>query len=74
MRIIDSDGHFHEPHYLFEEYMEKNDWGKRPRVLKIQGHSMEDGVGSWRERLGREFPCPSTRDSLENGWFLFRHR
>lgn len=43
MRVIDSDGHFHEPHYLFDEYIEKEYWSKRPRVVKIQGHSMEEG-------------------------------
>lgn len=43
MRVIDSDGHFHEPHYLFEEYIEKEYWSKRPRVAKIQGHALEEG-------------------------------
>jgi predicted TIM-barrel fold metal-dependent hydrolase len=43
MRVIDSDGHFHEPHDLFDEYIEKEYWSKRPRVVKIQNHSLEEG-------------------------------
>lgn len=43
MRVIDSDGHFHEPHYLFEEYIEKEYCSKRPGMVKIQGHGLEEG-------------------------------
>ena len=40
MRVVDSDGHFHEPHYLFDEYIEKEYRSRRPRVVKIQDHSL----------------------------------
>lgn len=43
MRVIDSDGHFHEPHYLFDEFMDKEYWSRRPRVVKIQDHALEEG-------------------------------
>lgn len=43
MRVIDSDGHFHEPHYLFDQYIEKDYWSKRPRIVKLQDHPLEDG-------------------------------
>ncbi len=43
MPVIDSDGHFHEPHYLFEQYMEKEYFGRRPRVLAIRDHALEEG-------------------------------
>jgi hypothetical protein len=56
MRVIDSDGHFHEPHYLFEEYMEKEYWGKR--VVKIQVIRGKKGVVPWREKSCRESPRP----------------
>ena len=41
MPVIDSDGHFHEPHYLFDRYIEKEYFGKRPRVLAIRDHALE---------------------------------
>ncbi|MEE9143792.1 MAG: amidohydrolase family protein [Candidatus Binatia bacterium] len=43
MPVIDSDGHFHEPHYLFDQYIEKEYFGKRPRVLAIRDHGLEEG-------------------------------
>ncbi|MFQ5916693.1 MAG: amidohydrolase family protein [Candidatus Binatia bacterium] len=43
MPVIDSDGHYHEPHYLFDQYMEKEYFGKRPRVLAIRDHALEEG-------------------------------
>jgi len=43
MPVIDSDGHFHEPHYLFDRYIEKEYFGKRPRVLAIRDHALEEG-------------------------------
>ena len=43
MRVIDSDGHFHEPHYLFDEFIDKEYWSRRPRVVKIQDHALEEG-------------------------------
>ena len=43
MTVIDSDGHFHEPHYLFDQYIEKEYFGKRPRVLAIRDHGLEEG-------------------------------
>ena len=43
MRVIDSDGHFHEPHYLFDEFIDKEYWSRRPRVIKIQDHALEEG-------------------------------
>ena len=43
MPVIDSDGHFHEPHYLFDQYIDKEYFGKRPRVLAIRDHGLEEG-------------------------------
>ena len=43
MTVIDSDGHFHEPHYLFDQYIDKEYFGKRPRVLAIRDHGLEEG-------------------------------
>jgi predicted TIM-barrel fold metal-dependent hydrolase len=74
MRVIDSDGHFHEPHYLFEEYIEKEYWGKRPRVVKIQGHSMEEG--RWAVE-GKVVPRIPLSKGVGAGGFLYlspRHK
>ncbi len=66
MRVIDSDGHFHEPFYLFDEYTEKEYWSKRPRVVKIQDHPIEEGrwlVEGWGEE---PYLLPDTaRDPME---------
>ncbi len=43
--VIDSDGHYHEPHYLFDEFIEKEYFSRRPRVLAIRDHGLE--VGRW---------------------------
>ena len=41
--VIDSDGHYHEPFYLFDEFIEKEYFAKRPRVLAIRDHVLEGG-------------------------------
>lgn len=41
--IIDSDGHIHAPFYLFEEYMEKEYFSRRPRIMDIRGHKTDAG-------------------------------
>lgn len=74
MRVVDSDGHFHEPHYLFEEYIEKEYWSKRPRVVKIQDHPLEEGRWIFD---GKVVPRVAFSNGVGAGGFLYmtpRHR
>ena len=43
MPVIDSDGHYHEPHYLSDQFMEKEYFAKCPRVLDMRGHNLDEG-------------------------------
>jgi len=43
--VIDSDGHYHEPHSLFDEFMDKEYLSRRPRILALKDHPLE--VGRW---------------------------
>ena len=43
MLVIDSDGHLHEPFYLFDRYMEKEFFSMRPRVIGLLDDPREEG-------------------------------
>lgn len=74
MRVIDSDGHFHEPHYLFDEFIDKEYWSKRPRVVKIQDHPLEEGRWIFE---GKVVPRVAFSKGVGAGGFLYmtpRHK
>jgi predicted TIM-barrel fold metal-dependent hydrolase len=43
MITIDSDGHLHEPFDLFDRYLEREYWSRRPRVVRIEDHPYDEG-------------------------------
>lgn len=43
MVVIDSDGHLHEPFYLFDRYIEKEFYSIRPRVVDLRDEARDEG-------------------------------
>jgi uncharacterized protein len=43
MITIDSDGHLHEPFDLFDRYLEREYWSRRPRIVRIEDHPYDEG-------------------------------
>jgi uncharacterized protein len=56
MIVIDSDGHMHEPYDLFERYIDKAYWSRRPRIVKIDGHPLDHGRWLFEGKMAPRMP------------------
>ncbi len=73
-RVIDADGHFYEPEYLWDKYLSPEFQDRRPKVARMLGNSMvqfegEEGGVSRSEKLFSEMDNKFGH-AFRDGWTL----
>src|SRR5260370_8726443 len=56
MLTIDSDGHLREPFDLFDRYLDRAYWARRPRIVRIEDHAIDRGRWLIEGRLVPRLP------------------
>jgi uncharacterized protein len=56
MLTIDSDGHLREPFDLFDRYLDRAYWARRPRIVRIEDHAVDRGRWLIEGRLVPRLP------------------